>query len=262
MHLICQVFWIILSIYMLLKISSNCIQIAPENLSDTSHSTYHNWIRDADTDYLGSVKIVLSSLIGGNNFVDPGNTRKARKDLMNKAGTEAIHISNKYKVQIEPLHLEWDRFIPIFEKEFLDILNEMLGHNSQHQPLNSNKNRSILHRNREQYIGFGRGIKNRTRILTTSCLAMTHPNIANRFHHFSHSMPETLNTHNGNIISQTTLTKQLNIEGMHITPHHSEWWTHDMNNKAFTIKDHPGKIACFMVLFHMSTTIIPYTTLI
>ena len=45
------------------------------------------------------------------------------------------------KVQIEPFYFEWDRFIPTLEKEFPDILNEMLSCNSQQQPLRSNENR-------------------------------------------------------------------------------------------------------------------------
>ena len=70
--------------------------------------------------------------------------------------------------------------------------------NSQQQPLNSNENSSIPHRNREQYNGSGRGMNNRTRMLTTPGPTMTHPNLANRFHHFSCSMPETPNTCNVN----------------------------------------------------------------
>ena len=38
------------------------------------------------------------------------------------------------------------------EKEFPDILNEMLNCNSQWQPLNRNKNRSIPYRNRDHTI--------------------------------------------------------------------------------------------------------------
>ena len=32
--------------------------------------------------------------------------------------SEGIHISNKYKIQIEPLQFEWDRFLPTLEKGF------------------------------------------------------------------------------------------------------------------------------------------------
>ena len=72
----------------------------------------------------------------------------------------------------------------------------MLSCNSQWQPLNLNENRCILDRNREQYTHFRRGTNNRT--LTTPSPLMTQPKLANRFHHFSHSTPETPNTHNVN----------------------------------------------------------------
>ena len=77
---------------------------------------YHAHKRDADVEYLGRVKMVLSSHMGDINFADPDNTRKAHKELMTRVRTEAIHISNKYKVQIEPLHFGWDRFFPCLRR--------------------------------------------------------------------------------------------------------------------------------------------------
>ena len=65
------------------------------------------------------------------NFVDPVNTRTVHKKLMNQVRNKAIHISHKYAVQVEPLYFEWDMFIATLEKEFPDILNEKLSHNSQ-----------------------------------------------------------------------------------------------------------------------------------
>ena len=76
--------------------------------------------RDVDAEYLGRVKVVLSSHIGGINFVDPVSMRKAQQELMKQVWNEAIHISNKYKVQLEPFYFEWEMFIPTLEKEFLD----------------------------------------------------------------------------------------------------------------------------------------------
>ena len=76
-----------------------------------SDLTYYAQKRDADEESLCRVQIGISSLIGGINFVDPVNTRKVHEDLMK--------------------NFEWDRFIPTKEKEFLDILKEML--NSQQQ---------------------------------------------------------------------------------------------------------------------------------
>ena len=65
---------------------------------------------------------------------------------------EPICISNKHNIQIEPLHFEWDRFIPILEKEFPDLLKVMLNHCSQQQLLNANENRPLLLRNRNYTI--------------------------------------------------------------------------------------------------------------
>ena len=76
----------------------------------------------------------------------------------------------------------------------------MLSHNSQQQQktLNSNENRYILHKDRKQYNNYRRESNNRTRTLTAPSQMMMHQNMANRFHHFSHSMPEVLNIHDGN----------------------------------------------------------------
>ena len=62
--------------------------------------------------------------MGGINFADPGNIRKAHEELMTQVRTRTKHISNKYKIQIEPIQSEWDRFLSILEKDFPDILNE------------------------------------------------------------------------------------------------------------------------------------------
>ena len=51
---------------------------------------------------------------------------------------------------------------------------------------------------REQYNNLRRGNNNRTRTLTAPCSTMSHSNMANRFHHFSHRMPEAFDTCNGN----------------------------------------------------------------
>ena len=50
-------------------------------------------------------------------------------------------------------------------------------------------------KNREQYNG---GIDNNTRILTTLNPLTTHPNMAHRLQHRSHSTPKTMETYGGN----------------------------------------------------------------
>ena len=37
---------------------------------------------------------------------------------MTQVITEAIHIIDKYKIQIEPRQFEWDRFLPTLEEDF------------------------------------------------------------------------------------------------------------------------------------------------
>ena len=67
------------------------------------------------------------------------------------------------------------------------------------------------HREREQYNNFRRGTKNRTGAMTTPPPTMTHPNIANRFQHFSHSTNAVLSIHNRNshFTSQTYQANQI-----------------------------------------------------
>ena len=100
---------------------SNLTQIAPANPGDTSHPTYHTKKRAADSKYSGRVKIVLSTHVGGINFVDPISMRKVHEEPMKQVRNKAKPISNKYKVQLEPFYFEWEMFIPTLEKEFHDI---------------------------------------------------------------------------------------------------------------------------------------------
>ena len=126
-----------------LSINENCgnlTQIAPAKPSDTPHPTYHIQKRDADAKYIVKVKVELSSHIGGIIFMDPVSLRKAHKELIKQTRSDAIHINNKYKVQLEPFYFEWETFIPTLVKEFPDILSKMLSHiyQQQQQPINSN----------------------------------------------------------------------------------------------------------------------------
>ena len=50
--------------------------------------------------------------------MDPVSMRKAHEELMKQVRSDTIHISNKYRVQIEPIYFEWKIFIPTLEKEF------------------------------------------------------------------------------------------------------------------------------------------------
>ena len=81
-----------------LNFTKSCCMLsimASANIGDTLHQLYHTWKRDADAEYLGRVKIVLSIPVDGINFTDPANIRKAHDELMSQVRIEAIHISNK-----------------------------------------------------------------------------------------------------------------------------------------------------------------------
>ena len=87
--------------------------------------------------------MALHSHVGSINLADPANIRKVHKELMSQIRNKAIHIRNKYKIQVESIQFEWDKFLPTLEKDFQNILNKVLSHsNYEQQQLNSNKDRS------------------------------------------------------------------------------------------------------------------------
>ena len=166
---------------------------------------------------------------------------------------KTTHINHKYTIQIEPLHFEWYQFIPTLEKGFQDIVNEMLSHNSQQQPLTPKEYISIPHRNWKPCNNIRRGINNRTWTLTNH-VKQWHTQIWKKDFIISctaHMKPLTPNMEI--IILQTTLIKQLKPEDKHITLHHSKWQTHHMNSKDFMIEDHPGQMTHCM---HFSMSVL------
>ena len=46
---------------------------------------------------------------------------------MSQVRTKATHISYKYKIQIEPIQFEWDKFLSTLENDFPEILHEVLS---------------------------------------------------------------------------------------------------------------------------------------
>ena len=84
-------------------------------------------------EYLGGFRMALHSHMGSINFADSTNIRKVHKELISQVRTEAIHISNKYKIHVEPIQFEWDKFLPTLEKDFPEILNEVLHQSNKHQ---------------------------------------------------------------------------------------------------------------------------------
>ena len=84
---------------------------------------YHAQRWDAEAEYLGRVRMVLCSHIGSINFPDLANIRQVHEALMSQVRNEAIYISNKYKIQVEPIKLEWDKFLSTLEKDLPEILS-------------------------------------------------------------------------------------------------------------------------------------------
>ena len=127
-------------------------------------------------------------MIGTINFMDPANTKQAYGILVNAVRNEAPYISNKYKILIDPMQYEWDKFLSTLEKDFLDILNEVLScKNSLQHQLSSNVNNSMPHKNRSQY---NTVIENRTRTLTNQFPLAVNTNGAYGYEHILHSTPE------------------------------------------------------------------------
>ena len=91
------------------KICSNLTLIAHTNTGDASHHMYHACKR---------IKMVLRSHMDDINFADPANISKAHKEVMTQVRTEAIHISNKYKIQVDPIQIKWDRIPSHIRKGF------------------------------------------------------------------------------------------------------------------------------------------------
>ena len=74
--------------------------------------------------------------MGRINFVDAVNIKQVHEELMSKVRTKVIYISsNKYKIQIEPVH---GKILPTLEKDFPEMLNEVLSYNNEQQLPNSN----------------------------------------------------------------------------------------------------------------------------
>ena len=59
---------------------------------------------DVNADYLTWVEMALR--IRDINFVNPVDTRRVHKELLNQIRNESICVSNNYTIQIEPWYFE------------------------------------------------------------------------------------------------------------------------------------------------------------
>ena len=69
------------------------------------------------------------------DFADPLQIRRVDRDLMNELSSKAQYIANTYYIRVD---LEWDKFILMLERQFWDILNEMLNHDHLWHPSDEN----------------------------------------------------------------------------------------------------------------------------
>ena len=89
-------------------------------------------------EYLEKVRQAIHSHRGSINFVDSANIRQIHGILMNDVRDETTFIRNKYKIQIDPLQFDWDKFLPPLEKDFPGILKEVLSCKiNQQQPISN-----------------------------------------------------------------------------------------------------------------------------
>ena len=163
-------------------------------------------------------------------MADPDQGRRAQRT--NEWGKQwAQQISNKYNVQIDPSYFEWDNIIPRLERQFPDILNEMLNHDHQWHKSDQNESRSKIPRNGEPNENSRRRINIWTQMLTPPGPRISQPHIRGRFHHSkdsSHTTPEITFNHHMTLNSQNKLIKWPETMGIHITLSHLEQQIHHM----------------------------------
>ena len=92
---------------------------------------------------------------------------------------------------------------------------------------------------------------NTARILTELSPPTTHPNRSNMFQHVSYSMPNTSNMYSEMVVSQTTCTKELQMEDIPITQHSLDHQIQNVTNEAFIIEGHPDQVINIMGLIHV-----------
>ena len=119
------------------NMSSNSINFGTHNTNQNCSNfvqSYHTQKWDADMEYLGGVRMAIYSHVVIINLTYPANSQQVYGILMNEVRDEAIYISNKYKIQIEPLQFDWDKFLPSLGKDFPDIINEVLSCKNNQKP--------------------------------------------------------------------------------------------------------------------------------
>ena len=176
---------------------------------------------------------------------------------MDEVQNEATYICNKYKNHIEPIQFEWDKFLPTLEKDFPDLLNEVLSYtnNQLHQPI-ANIKSSTPNENRNQY---NTVIANTTRTLTNLSPLATNTNEARGYEHILHGMLENKTHMVETIILHTTHTGNGKIEDITTTQHHLDCYIQAMISETYTIGGQPVQAIGFITPIHVSIPIMSFT---
>ena len=160
--------------------------------SDLLHLTYYDRKRRCSGGISSLIKIALWNTIHNVNFLHSAITRKAQEALMCETNIKAKYIRTKYSVWTEPLYFEWVKFIPMLEKYFPDILDEMLNcHNQMSASANGEATSSF----RLNHTNIGR-------ILSQTCSRLLKPRNRGWAQHcssFCHSTPEVSHSHHQNV---------------------------------------------------------------
>ena len=93
--------------------------------------------------------MALRNCIKDINFPDPVQIRRIHGDILNEVSCKAGYISSKYNVQINPLYFEWNKFIPTLERQFPDVIYEILNCDYQWHPSDQIESRFTISRNGE-----------------------------------------------------------------------------------------------------------------
>ena len=170
--------------------SINLMQITSPIPRDPLHLTYNAQNRDVQAVYLGIVKMALRNHVKDINLWTQFKWEKYT-NLVNKVNSEAWYISNIYNIKINPLYFEWDKLIPMLERQLPVILNEMLNCDCQWHLLDQNESRSTISRKGEPNYNPRRRINNRSQMLPPPGPRITQPQIRDRFHHGENSSHTT-----------------------------------------------------------------------
>ena len=150
------------------------------------------------------------------------------------------------------------------ERQFPDILNEMLNHDYQWHLSDQNESRSIVSWSGEPNFNPRRKINTSAQMLPPSGPRIIQPHVRGIFHHgkhSSHTTPEiAFNCHCSTDFRNQTYQMTQNCRYANHTTHLGQQVCHVIT-KAFTVRDLFGQTAHLIALFLISIIITIYITL-